>query len=72
MFVDATDLPDAYKLIGRYRVSNEKVTATVKMFEGKKDVAQFSVSGARSDVDAVARDIVTSAEDEVEKLPQAK
>jgi hypothetical protein len=61
VYVDATDLPDAYALVGRYRVQGTEVTATVSLFQGRRQAASFSLSGKTSALADLASAIVTKA-----------
>ncbi len=62
VFVDARELPDAYRLAGRYRMEDAKVTVTVNLFQGKKKAGQFSVSGEKTKVAELVAKIIGEME----------
>jgi hypothetical protein len=62
VFVDARELPDACRLAGRYRVKDGQVTVSVNLFNAKKRIARFTVSGKKTEIDALAERIVQEAE----------
>ena len=46
IFVDAAEFAGALRVGGRYKDEGDKVTVTVKLFEGTKEIAAMSVEGA--------------------------
>jgi hypothetical protein len=67
VFVDARDLPDAYRLAGRYRIQESKVTVSINLFQGKKKAAQFSVSGDKRKVADLVAKIIGETEKRLDK-----
>jgi WD40 repeat protein/uncharacterized caspase-like protein len=61
VFVDVVELPESYQLTGRYRLDGERVTATVNLYHGDKEVTELTVMGDRSRVDDMAAKIVEEA-----------
>ena len=61
-YVDASDLPDAYTLAGRYRVESGKVTVRISAFLGEKQVNSFTVVGEADKLDKVTAEIVSQAQ----------
>src|SRR5207244_424747 len=45
VFVEASEFPDAFRLSGRYRLEENKVTVLVNVFQGSKMLAGLSVTG---------------------------
>ena len=65
VFVDAVELPDAYRPAGRYAIDGDEVTIQAHMFRGKERVARFKVVGSKSDLDGLANKVVAEAQREV-------
>ena len=62
-FVNATVFPDAYRLVGRYRVAGEDVEVRVRIFRGASTpVAEFVTEGRTDAPDALAAAVVREAE----------
>jgi len=68
VFVDARELPDAYRLAGRYSIDGDNVQVTAVIAKGRERVARFEVNGKKSELDALAEMIVAN----VEKVLQDK
>lgn len=64
VFVDAREIPDGYRLIGRYKTSDGKTTVTAKLFCDQQKPIEFSITGESKQPDELAQKIVA----EVEKL----
>ena len=47
VFVDATELPGAHQLAGRYRIDGDTVVVTAILFRGKERVGRVSVKGEK-------------------------
>jgi len=62
VYVDATDLPGAYVLAGRYSVEGGSVKVRVSLFKGEKETGNFTVEGNTADMNEVAAKIVGVAE----------
>lgn len=62
VFVDARELPDSYRVAGRYQIDGEKVTVSVNMFQDKKRIRQFTITGKTTAVDDLAGQIVAETE----------
>jgi len=62
VYVDASDIPDAYSLAGRYRVTGGDVSVTASLFHGEQVAGSFTVAGKGASLDKLARDIVAQAE----------
>src|SRR5262249_38164117 len=60
VFVDATDLPDTYRLAGRYRIAGNKVTVTLNLFLEKRKLARLSVTGEKDRLDDLAARILAA------------
>ena len=63
VFVDADELPGAFRLAGRYRRENDRIRIEVYLLEGEEERGHFEVSGPGSDPEGLARDVVTKAEE---------
>lgn len=66
VFVDADDMPDALRLVGRYRVKNETVQVTARLHGTGAPEGTFEVEGQAADLDALAARVVQLAQ---ERLP---
>ena len=55
MFVDAEDFPGAVQAAGRYKVDGGKVTVSVTLFEGDKEIAAFTQRGRGEQTRRVGR-----------------
>ena len=62
VFVDADDFPGAVQVIGRYKVSGDRVTVTFSLFEGDKNSAGFTEEGLVSKPDELAGKITAAVE----------
>ena len=62
VYVDASDLPEAYTLAGRYRVEGSTVTTQVSVFKGEMQVGNFTLTGETSNLDALTAAILSRAE----------
>jgi len=61
-YVDASEFPDGYLLVGRYRVDGSSVRITVTLFKGEKKYGNFIVEGKPADLDNIATKIVGEAQ----------
>jgi hypothetical protein len=61
-FVDARELPDSYRLAGRYRIEDQKAIVSINLYQGKKLINQFTVTGQTTAVDDLAARIVAETE----------
>ncbi len=61
VFVDASELPSAYRLAGRYTVNDNSVKVAVVLVKGK-DRRRFTVTGKKSDLLQLAKTIVQQAQ----------
>jgi len=62
VFVDAREMPDSYRVAGRYSLDGEKVSVSVNLFQDKKRLRQFTVTGKATAVDDLAASIVAETE----------
>jgi hypothetical protein len=62
VYVDASDIPDAYSLAGRYRVAGGDISVTVSLFHGEDVAGNFTIGGKAASAAKLAEDIVTRAE----------
>jgi hypothetical protein len=62
VYVDASDLPGAYLLAGRYRVEGGLVKVRASLFKGQKEAGNFTVDGSIGELDKLAGRIVDQAE----------
>lgn len=68
VFVDALELPQAYRLAGRYTIDRDDVAIQVHLFQGQKRVTQFEIAGNKSDVPALAEKIVAETRTRLQEL----
>jgi hypothetical protein len=62
VYVDASDIPDAYTLAGRYRVAGNDVSIAVSLLRGEELAGNSTVAGQVTSVGKLAADIVVQAE----------
>jgi hypothetical protein len=62
VYVEASDLPAAYQLAGRYRVEGEVAKVRTSLIIGNKEVADFSEEGSTRELNKLATQIVGEAE----------
>ena len=62
MFVDADDFPAAVQACGRYKVDGDKVTVSVTLFEGDKEIAAFTTEGEEAKPDELAALVAAEVE----------
>ena len=62
MFVDAREMPDAYRVVGRYAAAQGKVTVTLRLVGGKDKVAPFTVAGDAAKPDELAARVAAEVE----------
>ena len=62
VFVDAAEFPGALLAAGRYKQDGDKVTVSVTLFEGEKEIALFTVEGAASKPDELAGKVAAEVE----------
>jgi len=65
VYVEASELPDAYLLAGRYRVEDGNVNARVSVFKGEEEAGSFTVEGNTSNLVQLAARIVAEAESRI-------
>ena len=56
VFVDASQLPGAYRLVGRYQIDDDRVKVTVQLSKSSKR-QRFTIDGHSSDLEQLARTI---------------
>ena len=69
VFVDTSEFPDAYQLVGRYRVKGEKVVVYVNLFKAGTKLAKFTVTGDKNKLDGLAKRVVAEAERTLKSQP---
>jgi hypothetical protein len=64
IFVDTTDFPNAYALVGRYSSDAEadSIQVSVRVFRGAEMIGEFTVTGQASDLSGLASRIVEMTE----------
>jgi WD40 repeat protein/uncharacterized caspase-like protein len=62
VFVNADEYPGGVQPSGRYQVEGDKVTVNVSLFQGEKEVAKFTVTGAAGKPDDLAKQIAAEVE----------
>jgi len=62
VFVDARDLPAAYRILGRYRIEADKVKVEVRLSGAGREAERFLVKGNRQDPGALATRILEEIE----------
>ncbi len=60
IFIDEREHPDAYWLRGRYAVDGDQVTMTLRLFLRKEMVDSFRQSGLRSNIEALASELISN------------
>lgn len=62
VYVDASELPDSYLVVGRYRIEAGSIRVKATLFKGETATGDFTVQGNPADLDNVAAKIVGEAE----------
>ncbi len=62
IFVDADEFPQAYKLSGRYKISEGNVTVTVYLLVGKETKGNFQIMGNVGNIEQLVADILKETE----------
>ena len=65
VFVDARQMPDSYRVAGRYQVDGDKATVSINLFQDKKRIRQFTITGKTTAVDDLAARIVAETEKQI-------
>lgn len=68
VFIDTEGFPDAFQLLGRYRIDSKKLIININLFKGGKKVAAFSINGDISDLNVVAKKIVEETQRQLATL----
>ncbi len=58
IYIDATDIPDAYIPYGRYSVSGDSIQVKVRLVRNNEPIATFTVEGHKDDLDALTKKLV--------------
>jgi hypothetical protein len=61
VYVDASDLPGAYLLAGRYHVEGGSVKVRATLFKGEKEIGNFAADGNIGELEMLAGRIVDEA-----------
>jgi hypothetical protein len=69
LFVDADRFPDAYELVGRYRVQGASVSVHALLLQGDEVVADFQVIGSAEQVRGIAERLVAETRANVAATP---
>jgi hypothetical protein len=67
VFVDARELPDSYRLVGRYRIKDGQLTVTINLFRGPKKAGGFTVAGTKAKADELVARIIAETEKQLDK-----
>ncbi|WP_197442797.1 caspase family protein [Lignipirellula cremea] len=70
VFIDAAQLPSAFRIFGRYDVDGDNVEVRVHLFQDKERVAQFSVKGTRNELETLAAEIVRQSQVQLNQAKQ--
>jgi WD40 repeat protein len=62
VYVEAAEFPGAVEVRGRYKLAENKVTMSVTLFLGEKDLAAFQVEGDKDKLDDLAGRLVAEIE----------
>ncbi|MBL7128351.1 MAG: caspase family protein, partial [Ignavibacteria bacterium] len=66
VFVDAGEFPDAYLLVGQYKIEDNTVNVNVKLFKQGNEEGSFTVEGDISDINGLVKTILINTEKVVE------
>jgi len=58
-FINISELPSAYYLVGRYKTSNDSISVDCRLITEGKEVDKFTVTGTTSDIKKLASDIIS-------------
>jgi WD40 repeat protein len=62
IFIEAKEYPEAYRIRGAYSITGDQVDITVNLFLGNEKAGSFNVKGKKSDMEKLAEEIVTKAQ----------
>lgn len=72
VFVDARDMPDGYRLVGRYKTADGKTSVAAKLFRNSHVAIEFTVAGTADKPDDLAGRIVAEVEKRVAAQPSGR
>jgi hypothetical protein len=64
LYVDASDYPEGYRLVGRYSITGDIVQLSATVKHGTNDIGTIKVTGKRSAIDLLVEEVT----DRLEKL----
>ena len=62
VYIDTPVFPDAYMLVGRYRIAGNSMNVRIRLFKGEKEAGSFAVEDSMVKVDNIAKQIVDHAQ----------
>ncbi len=65
VFLDAAESADAVRAAGRYKAEGDKVSVSVALYKGDKELAKFAVEGSAAKPDELAEKIAAAVEKNV-------
>ena len=69
VFVDARELPDSYRLRGRYRIDDGNVEVEARLFQQREAAAEFSIRGKQDNIDDLASKILQEVQKHLKGHP---
>ena len=62
VFVDASEFPDAYSVVGQYNIKDNILNVDVKLFKGTQEKKGFKVTGELNKIDELVKKIIEETE----------
>ena len=69
VFVDAREFPESFRLRGRYRIKDGRVTVKVRLLHQRETTAEFSIQGRQHQIDALSGSILRELQKRLETQP---
>jgi len=69
VFVDGRDLPNSFRVVGRYQTKDGKTTVNANVFQQQKQVRKFTVTGDEKKPDELARNLAAELEKSIVTAP---
>lgn len=65
VFVDASEFPDAYSIVGQYSINNNSINLNVKIFKGQEEKKGFNMTGDVNKIDNFVKKVIEETENTI-------
>ncbi len=62
VFTEKSQLPESFKIVGSYQMTNDKITITVRVKKGTVEIQKFEITNFDNDKDKLAKAILDRLE----------